>query len=790
MQFAALANSDYSFYVEYTHNGRWKPARHNLLVCDSLQKVESGEIDRLMIFMPPRHGKSMTATETFPSYFIGKNPERRVIVTSYADTLAQKFGNANKKKIEEYGQGVFGLSVDSAVSAKTNWNIEGHEGGMISAGIMGGITGFGADLLLIDDPIKTREEADSPTYREKLWDEWENTLLTRLHAGGRIIIILTRWHTDDLAGRLLAREGRTESGGKWHVIDLAAEALEPHLGRDDSETIFPDMLGREPGEPLWPDGGYDKAWIAQKKAEVGSYTWSALYQQRPRPRDAVKMFHRGWFQIVDDYPRDTRKKVRYWDFAATEAEKGKDPDFTAGCLMVEKGGQYWIVDMRRFRLSPKGNEDTARVTGQLDGRTVAQWQEQEPGSSGKTVVSHFKRNVFKGLNHRAEKVTGDKGIRAMPLSAAAEAGNVFLVRGAWNEEFLKEIDDFGCGALHDDQCFVAGTKIATLFGDKPIEAVKAGEYVITPFGLRRVLFSGQTGTNRVISNIGLSATPKHKVFTRNGFASLESIGGVEECNALTLRGLIKWTFQKLYVSTVLNTGLQGREDITLASQIQTQDGAGLKGYMLRFMNFIQGIKSLKVLSFIIKTVIHLTMTLVIWNVYQLANMVNWQNRKTMKSNQGIWHKLGRLLQYGTSRKKDENGTKIIVNWLKSTQNVLTRLVKFAVNNSSEQDNQNTVPAGAWKSQERLLLEKNVPFAEQNFRQKSDAESQSTQNEHVAVIAEECLQNKQNDPRAVYNLTVDKDHVYYANGVLVSNCDAASGAFRALNSAISKFAIRV
>lgn len=418
-------------------------------MCDTLEKVERGELDRVMFFLPPRHSKSMTISEGFPSWFIGKKPERRVIEVSYGASLAEKFGSKNRNHVEEYGEQLFNIKLSKASKSKTDWEIEGHRGGMISAGIGGGITGEGADLLIIDDVVKNRAEAESITYRDMVYNEWINTLLTRLSPTGRVIIIMTRWHGDDLAGRLLRDEGRVESGGKWTVIELPAFAVEPYTGKDDSETIYPDALGREVGAPLWPDFGFTTEWLEKQKASVGTYTWESLYQQRPRPRDAVRMFRKEWFTIVNDWPRDA-KTVRYWDMAATEAARGKDADWTAGVKMCEKGGQYWVIDVVHEQLAPLGVERKIKQTAEMDGRGVVVHIEQEGGSAGVTVADHYRREVLKGFSMIAERPTGSKDVRALPFSAAAEAGNVFVVRGKWNADYLEELDNFLIMG-HDDQ---------------------------------------------------------------------------------------------------------------------------------------------------------------------------------------------------------------------------------------------------------------------------------------------------------------------------------------------------
>ena len=252
-----LARRHYANYVELVHHGRWQRADHLNLVCDELEKVLTGETKRLMIFMPPRHGKSMTVTKTFPSYYLGKNPNKRVIEVSYGDELAKEFGEANRAKVFEFGQKLFGINLSMSQATKTNWNLQGYDGGMISAGIGGVITGKGADLLLIDDPIKNRAEAESETFRRRAIEAYQSDIRTRLHAGGAIIIILTRWHESDLAGWLLNPEnGEVED---WKILSLPAIC-------DDEER---DLLHRKSGQALWPAGGYDEKWQKKRKRLSG-----------------------------------------------------------------------------------------------------------------------------------------------------------------------------------------------------------------------------------------------------------------------------------------------------------------------------------------------------------------------------------------------------------------------------------------------------------------------------------------------------------------------------------------
>ncbi|NLI61463.1 MAG: phage terminase large subunit, partial [Clostridiales bacterium] len=213
------------------------------------------------------------------------------------------------------------------------------------------------------------------------------------------------------------------------------------------------------GELLWPER-FGPEEIEAKKKELGSYAYAGQFQQRPAPAGGG-LFKREWFEIVDAAPSHIRK-VRYWDFASTEEKIGTDPDYTVGCLMSEKDGIYYIEDIRRDRLSAMGVERLVKQTAMADTRLVPIWIEEEPGSSGKIVIDHYARKVLVGFAFRGNRATGSKIQRADPFAAAAEAGNVKLVQGNWNAEFLDEIETFPLGA-HDDQVDAASGAFSKLF---------------------------------------------------------------------------------------------------------------------------------------------------------------------------------------------------------------------------------------------------------------------------------------------------------------------------------------
>ena len=422
-----LARLSYKFYCAYTHKGFWKTARHLELICNKLEQVEQGKIKKLMIFMPPRHGKSMSVTETFPSWFIGRNPSRRVIEVSYGSDLAQKFGRANRQKLEEYGKKVFNIEISSVNASSTNWGIQGQRGGMISSGVGGSITGEGADLLIIDDPIKNREEADSITYREKLWNEWQNTLLTRLHLNAATIIILTRWHEDDLAGRLLLQEAN-----EWDILSLPAEA------EDD------DILGRQEGEPLWPEHGFGNDWLAEKKRAVGSRTFTSLYQQRPSP-DEGSLFNRNWWKFYKILPSKFDEIIQSWDCTFKD---GANNDYVVGQVWGRVGADKYLIDQVRDKLNIVGTMSAVRSLSAK--YPLSNLKLIEDKANGPAVIEMLKREISGIVPVNPE---GGKTVRAQAVSPEIEAGNIHLPDPSicnWVHDFIEECSVFPNGK-HDDQ---------------------------------------------------------------------------------------------------------------------------------------------------------------------------------------------------------------------------------------------------------------------------------------------------------------------------------------------------
>jgi hypothetical protein len=351
---------------------------------------------------------SEIVSRRFPPWYLGRNPRKQVISASYGQSLANDFGRDTRNIIgsEDFAR-VFpetGLAADSF--ATNRWHT--NKGGVyVSAGVGGPITGKGADILSIDDPFKDREDADSEVNRETVWNWYTSTAYTRLMPGGAVILTMTRWHPDDLAGRLL--DAQKTGGDRWEVLSLPAI--------DDE------------GKALWP-AWYGRPALDRIRANIGERDWAALYDQNPRLREG------SLFKIAKMPPPLEASPVggtvvRAWDLAATAQVGGKNPDYTVGLKLHRTAeGRFVVLDVLRMRGGPEEVEAAIVNTAAQDGKAVKISLPQD------TVES--------------SPETGSKETRAAPVASQVNVGNVDIVKAGWNMAFLAELADFP-GAVKDDQ---------------------------------------------------------------------------------------------------------------------------------------------------------------------------------------------------------------------------------------------------------------------------------------------------------------------------------------------------
>lgn len=396
-------------------NEIYQIAQHHELIADKLEAVERGDIDRLMIFMPPRHGKSELASKRFPAWCLGRDPKRQIIAASYNSDLASDFGRnvrniVGSPEFNEVFSGV-SLATDSAAANRMNTN---KGGAYVAAGVGTAITGRGANIALIDDPLKDREEADSERRRDLVWDWYRSTLFTRLMPNGAVVLIQTRWHEDDLAGRLLEAEG-----DQWEVLDLPAISKQ--------------------NEALWPEW-YPLPVLERIKATIGPREWSALYQQQPQP-DEGTYFQRDWFKTWEKLP-----DLRYYgtsDYAVTDG----GGDYTVHTVWgIDSSGAIYRVDQWR-------GQTTADVwieekLNLIDKYKPLAWF-GEAGVIRKAIEPMMKRRMRERRSYcRVEWIPSiaDKPTRARAFQSRLAMGQVFFEPAADLSEFLV----FPAGK-HDDE---------------------------------------------------------------------------------------------------------------------------------------------------------------------------------------------------------------------------------------------------------------------------------------------------------------------------------------------------
>ena len=414
---------------------------------------------RIILSAPPRHGKSELVSVHTPTWVLENFPNKNVILAAYGADLAEQYGRRVRDQIREQ-EDVLKCRIRQDVSAVGAFLTETN-GYMYSVGLGGAITGRGAHVLLIDDYIKEIKEALSPAHRDYVWNWFVTTAMTRLEPGASVIIIATRWHSDDLIGRILRN-----FPGQWENICLPAIAMEG------------DILSRQAGDALFPERFPIKD-LEDKRDLLGSVFFHALYQQGPVD-EILKFTNPGWLKVIHALPEaDDWKWARIWDLAATE----DGGDYTAGSLVAysKQTSQFVIANVIRQQKSIGDVETLVKLTAAIDGEDVGVGIEQEPGSSGKGLVNHYATTVLPDYTVFPVPATKAKLVRAQPFLAAAEAGKVYLLdedigssldaggTAKWHDIFKKEFETFP-GGENDDQVDTAAAGFVHLSGKKVYSA--------------------------------------------------------------------------------------------------------------------------------------------------------------------------------------------------------------------------------------------------------------------------------------------------------------------------------
>jgi predicted phage terminase large subunit-like protein len=421
----------------------YRLARHHRVLIEKLERVERGMLKRLMVFMPPRHGKSLTASCIFPPWFLGRNPKRSVIAASYGAELAEDFGRRVRNFMSDpLHAAIFPecrLAADSAAQRRFDTTAGGS---YYAVGRGGAVTGRGADLLLLDDLLKDSEEARSETIRRSMHDWFGHVAYTRLAPGGALVLIQTRWHEDDLPGRLL----REHADENWEVIDM------PAIAEVDDEF-------RKAGEALWPEK-FPMEVLQAIRSAIGGAAWNSLYRQQPSAAEGA-VFRRGWWRFYREQPA-CKRVIQSWD---TAFKLGAENDYSVCTVWGVTDGGYYLLWLWRERT--EFPELKRRMSWLAE-----QWKPSqilvEDRASGQSLIQELRHSTR--LPITPFKVDTDKMSRAQSVTPLIEAGKVFLPESApWLNDFVDELATFPKGT-HDD-CVDSLTQALNYLRHEPVESV-------------------------------------------------------------------------------------------------------------------------------------------------------------------------------------------------------------------------------------------------------------------------------------------------------------------------------
>jgi predicted phage terminase large subunit-like protein len=431
---ASLAKDSFFHFIQFVqpeYQFNW----HHLVLIEHLQRLAERQFSRLIVMMPPRHGKSQLVSRLFPAWCFARNQNEQVIVAGYSLDLASSMNRDCQKIVtsEKYKELFPDVCLSEgrdtgSIKTSKRFDIVGAKGYYIAAGVGGGITGAGATVGIVDDPVKNAEEADSKTYRDKAHEWYKTTFRTRFEPGAIEVICQTRWHEDDLTGRVIKS---TTPGTEIVSFPALAESNEEN---------------RDIGQALW-EGKYDRKKLLEIKTDVGTRAWNALFQQRPSAEEGG-VIKKAWFGRYDPrkYSFSGKQVNFFFDTAYTEDEKN-DP--MGAIAYVKEGADFYVLDYESAYLEFPEQIEQIKTFCAKNGYSQRSLIRVEPKASGKSVVQVAKRATELNIKEaRAPKES--KTARANSCSATLEAGRVLLPEGMrWVDDFLTECAAFP-NAAHDE----------------------------------------------------------------------------------------------------------------------------------------------------------------------------------------------------------------------------------------------------------------------------------------------------------------------------------------------------
>lgn len=719
-----------------TDRSRYAIARHHEVFAAALEAVERGEIPRLIITVPPRHGKSQLASKAFPAWFMGRDPYRQMIVASYSSTMAEDFGREVRQYMQSPTYQQIFPNCQLRKGGASSDRIQTEQGGIgVFVGAGGALTGRGADVLLIDDPVKDREDADSVTMRNKLWGWFTDVAMTRLMGGmGRVVIIMTRWHEDDLVGRLTDPNNQyynADEAKQWKIIHFTA------LAEDG------DIMGREKDEPLWPERVTKEFLSSQRR--INPRGFAALYQGRPAPEEG-DFFKREWLATYQ--PSDLPRNLRIYcasDHAVSTAQD-RDPTvlMAAG---VDEQDNIWILPDVWWRREETDNVVDAMLEMMARHKPLIWWAER--GHISKSIGPFLRKRMQEEQIYCAiDEVVPvkDKQTRAQAIRGRMAMGKVrFPGFAPWWEAARHQMLTFPSGK-HDDFC-LSGDSMVTMAdrSEKPISEVVAGEFVWTPAGSRKVTASAMTSQSSEVFRVtfsngrSITGTGNHPIaVTSGGFVNIDKL----TCMTEVVGYCQTWPNEEHQQQTLSSTGntdtggtqIQSTNTTVNTITAQSRDGGSCTD---TFGKIITGLKSLMDTKFITSTETVLTMTSQTLRLFLeriIARFICEKDTLPSRTGRGL-EKSGTSHLLGTDLKREGLGT-----------------AKMQFKHGRKERRSHLIACAAEKLDSPISQAK-----------------RPTVTIHAAPVTVEEVQILPTKI-PVYNLTVDGEHVFLANGILTHNCD--------------------
>ena len=732
-------------------------------MCEHLEAVHNGQIKRLLMNVPPGMMKSLLTGVFFPAseWGAGGNPSLRYLTTAHKEDLAIRDNLKCRRLISsDWYQERWSVELCGDQNAKKKF--ENTATGFRESMAFRSLTGSRGDRIIIDDPLSVDD-----AFSEAALSAAEQTFLEAVpsrvnNQDSAIIVIMQRLHERDTAGIILSRQL-----GYEHL--MLPMRFEPErrcatcIGFTDPRT--------EDGELLFPER-FSEAQVSEMERTMGSFATAGQLQQRPMPRGGG-LFKSDWIQHWDKLPERFDAAVISWDMTFKESATS---DFVVGQVWGRKDGAFYLVDQFRGRWDfVKSLEQfvaAARKYPRITRKLI------EDKANGPAIISALKRKVT-GIIPITPKES--KEARANAVTTLWEARNVYLPppdRYPWvAQDFIPELLAFPSGA-HDDQCFAAGTLIATPWGDRPIESLKAGDHVITPMGIKRVLVAGMTGEAETITKYGITATKDHPFLTRKGRFKAFCQVTENECLGLTLRQMTEASILIPSSSTASRIGFYRKDVITSASQPRTRGGKARKACTSPSGRNTLGKKSLPAGKFTIRMATRLITNSATLSAYRAANTL----RRSISILKGFVETLtgsGLSRPLGTEVRLDALGTGSTRSNPRPSKNATASV---AGSSSSQKESTLNIALGNAKSNTvtTTMRSRKTELA-WSAEQTSQLSSARTGKEALSRVAENVEPSGESGSRQpVFNLTIEDAHCFYANGLLVHNCDAMTQALSDLN----------